>query len=273
MGHLLNAFLNYRTQLVVAVLLIVCLLTPQPVHAQLGFLGSLISGIIGAINGIGSAINNVIGPALRTINGALGTLNGILNALQTFFQTIVYPPAAIARAQGLVGALGGLYRNIGSIQTVNVASATLPVPQTFEGLVLSRNPLNIPTVSQQYQNLYQTVPTATDAAPEQRDMIDMTDAAAQDAFKRSVAIDGIADTELQAADQINQELQAAAPGTAPMIEAEAAAWLVRANAYTLSALGDVTRVRAIALANQSDGLKFNAASAAQFRQNAIDALK
>jgi hypothetical protein len=262
--------LNHRT--LVAVLLMVCLVAPQPVHAQLG-LGGLINGIIGAIGGIGSAINNVIAPALRTINGALSTLNGILNALQTFFQTVVYPQAAIARAQGLVGALGGLYGNIRSISTVNVASATLPLPQTFEGLVLSRNPLNIPTVTTQFQNLYQTVPAATDAAPEHRNMIDMSDAASQDAFKRSVALDAIADTEMQAAAQINSELQAAAPGTAPMIEAEAAAWLVRANAYTQSALSDIIRIRAIALANDSDLMKFNAESAVEIRQNSINSFK
>ena len=269
MGHLLNAFLNHRTQLVVAVVLIICLVAPQPVHAQ--FIDW--AAIVAAINGIGSAINNTIGPALKTINGALGTLNGIITALHTFFQTVVYPQAAISRAQGLVGALGGLYGNIRAIATVNVFSATLPLPQTFEGLVLSRNPLNIPTVTAEYQNLYQTVPAATDASPQQRDMIDMTDAAAEDAFKRSVALDGISDTEMQAADQINQELQAAAPGTAPMIEAEAAAWLVRANAYTQSALGDVIRVRAIALANNSDLMKFNAASAAEIRQNSINSFK
>jgi hypothetical protein len=267
MRQILDALLNHRTQLV-AVVLIICLLGPQPVHAQFG-----LAGLISAISGIGSAILNTIAPALKTINSALGTLNGILNALQTFFQTVVYPPAAIARAQRLVGALGSLYANIRSIATINVASATLPLPQTFEGLVLSRNPLNIPTVTTQFRNLYQTVPAATDASPQQRDMIDMTDAASQDAFKRSVALDGIADTEMQAADQINQELQAAAPGTAPMIEAEAAAWLVRSNAYTQSALSDVIRVRAIALANNSDLLKFNAASAAELRQNSINSFK
>jgi len=268
MRHLLNAFLSHRIQLV-AVLLIVCLVAPQPVHAQLLGLGGLIS----AIGGIGSAILNVIAPALQQQNGLLSTLNNVLTALNAFFQNVIYPKTAIARAQGLVGALGGLYATIRATSTVNVASATLPVPQTFEDLVLSRNPMNIPTVTTQYQTLYQTVPAVTDATPAQRDMIDMTDAAAQDAFKRSVALDGIADTEMQAAGQINQELQAAAPGTAPMIEAEAAAWLVRANAYTQSALSDVIRVRAIALANNSDLLKFNAQSAAQFRQNAINALK
>jgi hypothetical protein len=267
MRQLLDLLLNHRTQLV-AVLLIVCLLAPQPVHAQFG-----LGGLISAISGIGSAILNVIAPALQQQNGLLSTLDNVLNALNAFFQNVVYPKSAIARAQGLVGALGGLYATIRAISTVNVASATLPASQTFEGLVLSRNPMNIPTVTTQYQNLYQTVPAATDASPRQRDMIDMTDAASQDAMKRSVALDAIADTEMQAADQINQELQAAAPGTAPMIEAEAAAWLVRANAYTQSALGEVIRVRAIALANDSEVMKFNAARAAEVRQNSINAFK
>ena len=90
----------------------------------------------------------------------------------------------------------------------------------------------------QFQNLYQTVPVARNASPQARDMIDITDAAAQAAIKRSVAIDAIADTEMQAARPDQFRTRQAAPGTAPMIEAEAAAWLVRANAYTQSALGD-----------------------------------
>ena len=88
-----------------------------------------------------------------------------------------------------------------------------------------------------------------------------------------MAIDAIADIEMQAADRITQELEQAAPGTAPMIEAEAAAWLVRANAYTQSALGDLMRVRAIALANGNAQLKFNASQSAEERRNVIDAIK
>ena len=41
----------------------------------------------------------------------------------------------------------------------------------------------------------------------------MTDAAAQAAMKRAIAIDAIADLEMQAADRIIQEVQAAAPGS------------------------------------------------------------
>lgn len=58
-----------------------------------------------------------------------------------------------------------------------------------------------------------------------------------------------------------------------MIEAEAAAWLVRANAYTQSALGDVIRLRAVTLANSGAQMKFNASGAAQIRRNATDLLK
>jgi hypothetical protein len=82
-----------------------------------------------------------------------------------------------------------------------------------------------------------------------RNRIDMADAAAQAAVKRAIAIDNLADLEIQAANQINQSLQAAAPGNAPIIEAQADAWLVRANAYTEAVIADLTRVRAIDLAD------------------------
>jgi hypothetical protein len=251
-------------------MLIVALIAPQPARAQFGIDWG---AIVGAINSIGSAISNTIAPALRAINGALGTLNGLMSSIQAFFTNIVYPQAAINRAQALVGAVHGLYAQIQAISRVNVASATLANPQQLEQLLLSRNPINVPGITANYQTLYQAVPAPQAASPQTRDLIDMSDAAAQDAMKRAIAIDAIADNEMQAAGRINSELGQAAPGTAPMIEAEAAAWLVRANAYTQSALGDVIRLRAVTLANSSAQLKFNASYAAQIRQNALDSMK
>jgi hypothetical protein len=267
--RLLHALWSHRTKLVV-LMLIVLLVAPRPVRAQFGIdLGA----IIAAIDSIGSAIANTIGPALRTMNNALGTLNNLMNTIQAFFANIVYPQASINRAQGLVGAIQGLYTQILATSHVNVASATLANPQQLERVLLSRNPMNVPSVTANYQTLYQTVPVPQNASPQTRDLIDMSDAAAQAAMKRAIAIDAIADTEMQAADQINSGLAQAAPGSAPMIEAEAAAWLVRANAYTQSALGDVMRLRAVTLANSSAQLKFNASNGAQIRQNAMDSLK
>jgi len=260
---------EHRTKIVV-LLLIASLATPQPARAQFGIDWG---AIVAAINSIGSAITNTIAPALRAINGALGTLNNLMSSIQAFFSNVVYPQAAINRAQGLVGAVRVLYTQIQAVSQMNIASATLANPKQLEQLLLSRNPTNVPNVTANYQALYQTVPLPQAASPETRDLVDMNDAAAQAAMKRAIAIDAIADAEMQAADRINTELGQAAPGTAPMIEAEAAAWLVRSNAYTQSALGDVTRLRAVTLANSGAQLKFNANNAAQIRQNVLDSMK
>ena len=93
-----------------------------------------------------------------------------------------------------------------------VSSATLPTPQHLEQNLLSRNPGAVPQVTSNYAALYGTVMPATDAPQPVRDLVDMTDAEAQAAMKKAVEIDALADLELQAAEQINQQLQTAAPG-------------------------------------------------------------
>jgi hypothetical protein len=101
----------------------------------------------------------------------------------------------------------------------------------------------------------------------------MTDAAAQAAMKRAIEIDALADLELQAAGEINQSISTAAPGSAPIIEAQADAWLVRANAYTQSATADLMRLRAVELADASGELKTGAANTTAIEQQIYNLLK
>ncbi len=136
----LRALREHRTKLLVVALL-VALIAPQPTRAQFGL---DLPAIVAAIDSIGSAITNTITPALHAVDGALGTLNGLMNGIQAFFGNIVYPPDAIIRAQGLVGAVQGLYTQIKATSHLNVASATLANPQQLEQLLLSRNPENVP---------------------------------------------------------------------------------------------------------------------------------
>jgi hypothetical protein len=89
------------------------------------------------------------------------------------------------------------------------------------------------------------------ASPAVRNMTDLTDAQAQDAMKRAIQIDALADAELSAADQMGQQISAAAPGSVPILEAEADIWVVRSNAYTQAALAELMRTRGIDIANQS----------------------
>ncbi len=262
--HVLGWGWSHR-RAIIALLVLWALVAPRPAQAQLGL--PIVGIIVAALNSINSAITNVIGGALQAMNQTLGTINGIIGAVHDLFRNVVYPQAAITRAQGLVAQVMGIYNQIRTIAQSAVNSATLANPRTLEQTLLSRNPLQIANVGANFQGVYQPLPPATDASPEARNVIDMNDAAAQAAMKRAIAIDAIADQELRAAEQMLAELQVAAPGTAPMIGAQGSAWLVRAHAYTQAALADSMRLRAVDLATAGAELKFNTGYGVTVRQD------
>jgi len=257
-----------RTKVLVLIL-VMTLVAPQPAKGQL----IDVAAIVAALGAINTAITNVIGAGLRDISGGLNAVNGVLNAIQSFFQNTVYPPDAINRARGVVGAVQGFYNIIRGLANLNVASATLANPRQLEAVLLSRNAGNIGQVTNRFTTVYQAIPPPTDAPPAVRDLIDMTDATAQAAFKRAIAIDDAADQLMDAADQLAAELAVAAPGTAPMIEAQSAAMLVKAHALTQSATAELFRIRAIDMANTGASLKFNANHASDTRRDVTNMFK
>ena len=257
-----------RTKVLVLIL-VMTLVAPQPAKGQL----IDVAAIVAALGAINTAITNVIGAGLRDISGGLNAVNGVLNAIQSFFQNTVYPPAAINRARGVVGAVQGFYNIIRGLANLNVASATLANPRQLETVLLSRNAGNIGQVTNRFTTVYQAIPPPTDAPPAVRDLIDMTDATAQAAFKRAIAVDDAADQLMDAADQLAAELAVAAPGTAPMIEAQSAAMLVKAHALTQSATAELFRIRAIDMANTGASLKFNANHASDTRRDVTNMFK
>ena len=214
-----------------------------------------------------------IANSLKTIASSLNAILGVDRGMLQFEQTVVWPTSAITQAQALVGSQQGLFTRIQTLLHIPVNSATQPNPQQLEAILLSRNPSQISQTSTNYTALYGPVPATTDASPQVRDLVDMTDAAAQDAMKRAIQIDALSDLEIQAATQINQSIQTAAPGSAPIIEAQADAWLVRANAYTQTATADLMRLRAIDLANSSADIKMGATNATNLRQQLMNLLQ
>jgi hypothetical protein len=245
-------------------LLVLGLAAPNPVKSQ--FVDPCCAILATGLATISNALSGVIG-------GGLNAVLSIERDISNFEQTIVWPQELINEAQSLVRSVGGIFHQMERVMRVPVHSATLPATQLFEQNLLSRDPNQIAQTGTQYNAVYATVPDATVASPETRNVIDMTDAAAQAAMKRAIEIDALADLELQAADQINQSIQSAAPGSAPIIEAQADAWLVRANAYTQSATADLMRVRAIDLADASARVKNGAANTAAVQQQIYNLLK
>jgi energy-converting hydrogenase Eha subunit A len=241
----------YRTTVwkAVAVLAIALMLLPGRAHGQFGI---DLAAIMAALSKVESLMNTYVAAPLKTINQTQQTV-------AKYEQEVVYPIAAINQARNSVTQFENQFGQVTNMFKVNVSSATLPQSQNLESLLLSRNTANIPTVSPQFQNVYGVVMPQNAASPQIRNMTDMTDAQAQDAMKRAIQIDALADAELAEADQMGQQISAAAPGSAPILEAEADVWVVRANAYTQAALAELMRTRGIDIANQSKMSKLAAA--------------
>jgi len=206
---------------------------------------------------------NIISGLLRnTVATPLGSIQQSQQQSANFEQEVVFPLAAISQARNTAVQFGSQFVQMRQLFQLPVASATLPTPQLLEQSLLSGNPGAMSQITSNYYSLYGTVMPPANAPQPVRNLVDMTDAEAQAAMKKAVEIDALANLELQAAEQMNQQLQSAAPGSATILEAETSAWLVRANAYTQSAMAELVRVRSIELANSGSQLKFSASHAA-----------
>jgi hypothetical protein len=243
----------------VAALAFVLVMAPMGARGQFG-LDPCCAIISAGLNTISGLLQNVVAKPL-------GQIQQIQQQAANFQQQVIYPTSAINNARGLAGQMQGQLRQMTQIYRLPTASATLPTPQQLEQALLSHNPQALGQVSQNYAKVYGTVMAPADAPPPIRDLVDMTDAEAQAALKKALELDALSDVELAAADQINQQIQNAAPGSAPILEAQAAAWLVRANAYTQSAMAELIRVRSIDLANSGAQMKFSANDTNQLRNN------
>jgi hypothetical protein len=235
-----------------------------PLRAQLG-LDPCCALITAGLDTISSLLKGVVAKPLSQIQQ-------IEQQASSFEQQVVFPVTAINNARSLATQLQAQMGQVNQLFRLPVNSATLPTPQQLEQSLLSHNPQSLPQVSQNYAAVYGTVMAPADAPQPVRDLIDMSDAEAQAALKKAIELDALADVELAAADQINKQIQTAAPGSAPILEAQASAWLVRANAYTQSAMAELIRVRSIDLANSGAQLKFNATDVNTLRNNTGQAM-
>ena len=224
-----------------ALAVVALMLIPDRANGQFGI---DIAAIMAALSKVESLMSTYVAAPLKTINQTQQTV-------AKYEQEVIYPIAAINQARNSVTQFENQFSQVTNLFKGNVSSATLPQSQNLESILLSRNAGSISTVSPQFQNVYGVVMAQNSASPQIRNMTDMTDAQAQDAMKRAIQIDALADAELAEADKMGQQISAAAPGSAPILEAEADVWVVRANAYTQSALAELMRTRGIDMANQS----------------------
>jgi len=250
-----------RKLALVAIVLVVVLVVPQSSESQI--LPSPCCAILSAgLGSIASAITNVV--AARLMH------QFTMTSIEAFQRTVVWPQNLINQAKGVVGSIQESSSDPRT-PTDPCCSATLPSTQKLEETLLSATQAS--SLSRfQYATVYSASRHPTDASPQVRDLIDMTDAAAQAAMKRAIAIDAIAIWKCKLSDRIIQEVQAAAPG--PRQLSKRCGRLVGSGkCYTQGALTELMRLRAIDLANAGAEMKLESQQGTTLRGNVTDALK
>src|SRR5258708_16791633 len=174
-------------------------------------------------------LNSISGLLRSVVAQPLGSIQQNQQDSANFEQQVVFPLAAITQARNMAVQFQGKLAQMRHLFQLPITSATLRTLQLLEQSLLSGNPGAMPQITSNYAALYGNVMPPANAPQPVRNMVDMTDAEAQAAMKKAVEIDALANLELQAAEQINQQLQTAAPGRSTILEPETTPSLIRAS--------------------------------------------
>ncbi len=236
---------------------------PPPARAQIG-----IGVVLAAAGAVVKTINNLIQGLFNVANGLLIDISGVTGAFRQLMETVVYPQSLIDRARGLIASMVGTFRGLlSSLFNINVASAQLPNPAALESIIRNRNTADFGELAQAYTRTYGGLPSATDAAPMDRDLIDMDDATAQAQLKTLKEADAISDHAVAASLAMEDEAKVAAPGTADYIVAAGVIAAVQNQAAMQKMIAAEMRQEAARLAHRSMIWKRNATFGSQLRQD------
>lgn len=244
---------------VAGVLVAIMLVAPPLVEAQVGLIQA-IQAVLNVINGV--------------IQTALNAINNIRAAINSLYQSFVWPVQLISQARSQVVQMISQYRALMSgILSIKLNSATLPSPQSLENVIRDHrvNNLNILTVS--FGNTYRPLPTNVDASRSDREMADMDDALTLDTLKTLKVSDNATDAEIQAANAMETSASQAAPGSAPFLTASAVASSIQSQALTQKMLAAELRQEAAHLAHDNGSRKRGAAFTTQLRGVLINLLQ
>jgi membrane protein implicated in regulation of membrane protease activity len=249
-----------RTGWIILGSLLVSLLSTGPAQGQFGLGTAAILAFLQTMNTTMQATLAVPLTAIQSLN----------QQRMDFEQQTIYPVSQISSVQGLSSAFQSQMSQMQARTSTPTPMAQPGTPQAaLETSTLSGDVSQVPTLASEYAQVYGPTPTLAQVNnPQQISAVDMGDAQAKDALVKSVQLDAAATTEMGIASQLIQEAQSSTPGTAPMIQSQASAWILQAQAYSQGAMASLLRVRSASLSYKSLDLK-NTATSIQNRNQSI----
>jgi hypothetical protein len=236
-----------------ALLITLLFLFPRPARAG-------VTDIISLLRAITSTLQQSIGVTLNNINT-------IETSVRDFQQQVVWPLNLVNQVKAAGLSIKIHYQTFfAQAARIPLASATLPSPSAFEGIVRSGNAGKVTQLQSAFSRVYGLVPSATDVAPVDRNVMDMDDTSAADSLKVAVISDQNSAQTLAHSDLLETKALAAAPGSAPLLTAQALAAQLATQANLAKLLAADLRLEATRLAHDNAVRKKSAASARSLQQ-------
>lgn len=253
--HNLQHKSSRRNRQLIAVILALCLIPPAVRADGIGDILSLFQTITHTLQG--------------PIGGVLNEVQKVSIAINNFRQQIIWPLALINQTRSFISAIRARYTGLmGQIEGIKNNSATLALPMQLESLFRSAQAGTMTQIPPIYMQVYQPVSQASFAQPVQRNLMDIDDAMAMDSLKTAMVSDQNTQGMLTLADSLEQQAMSAAPGSAPMVTAQARIADLETQAQLAKMLASQLREEATKLAHQNAVLKHSSV-ATQNLQNQI----
>ena len=213
-----------------------------------------VADIISLLNTITSTIRNGIGVALNGIQT-------IQNAERQLQQQVLWPVTVINQTKASVSQVRAQFTSLAQqVHSLATNSATLANPKQLELLLRGQRTSNLGQVGGAFTNVYQPLPTASDASPSTRNVLDVDDALATGSLKSAVISDQASEQLLGVADSIEQQTAASAPGSAPILTTQALAANLQSQALLQRMLAAQLRQEAAKLAHTNMLIKESSAA-------------
>lgn len=255
MTHLERAKkIGWRRLSLLMLLFSLVVITPRRASASVADLISFLQSII-------STLQNDIGQTLSQIQH-------VETEVAQTRQQVVWPVTTIDQAKSFSSRMQAQYAPIfQSVRQLPIASATLQAPSNLERVLRSRSTVGLAQADQYFATVYSQPTAVTDAAPLERNLVDMDDALARSSIKQTIASDQNSEQILGMADSLEQRTAAAAPGSAVYLNVEAQLATLHSQAQSLKILAAELRVEAGSLAHENTFVKQRALNVQQLRND------
>lgn len=239
----------------IAAFILICGLLLAPPTANAG-----VADIISLLTTITGTIRNSIG----TVLGGIQSLRTTVTRLE---QQVVWPVTAINQARSFVNQVRAQFTSVAQqVRQIRIESATLVNPSNLEKVLRGGQANGLAQIKNSYVRIYQPLPLANQTTDAQRNLMDVDDSMAIGAMKTAVVSDQATEQMLGVADDIERQAAAAAPGSAPILTAQAEVANLQGQAMLQKILAAELRQEAARLANSNALRKQNAQATNDLRR-------